>query len=157
MSRIRLCFIAFCEKGPFLNLKKCSIINVLITDKTLSDSVSADWDLKPGPLFVYTGSIPHTDIKSISTTHTTTKSISMLTQKPSDLRPASQKPSRFRPPTQKPSRSITTLTTSRFRPAQSQFRSPAQNSQIRSQTKRSQIRPHKNQVSFDATTEIKSI
>ena len=41
-------------------------------------------------MFVYNGSIPHTELKSISTTHTKTKSISMLTQKPSDSRPASK-------------------------------------------------------------------
>ena len=58
-----------------------------MTGKTLNYSVSADWDLKPGPLaFVYKGSIPHTEIKPFSTTHTKTKSISMQTLKPSDLR-----------------------------------------------------------------------
>ena len=59
-----------------------------ITDKTLSYSVSADWDLTRTSFFVYKGSIPYTVIKSTSTAHTKTKSISMLTPKPSDLRPA---------------------------------------------------------------------
>ena len=60
-----------------------------------------------------------------------------------------KKPSQFRPPTPKPSQSITTLKTSQFRPAHSQFRSPARKtSRFRSQRWNQVIfdPPHKNQV-----------
>ena len=155
------------RKYDFGGIWSPDLLCSFITAKTLSYSVTADWDLKPGPLlFFYKGWIPHTKIKSISTTHTRTKSISMLTLKPSDLWPASknqinfdhphknqvnfdahtktkrfaariQKSNQFRPPPQK--RSITALKTSRFRPAHSQFRPPAQK-----------------QVNFDPITKNKS-
>ena len=59
-----------------------------MTDKTLRYSVSVDLDLEPGPRsFVYSGSIPHTEILSTLTTQIEIKSISMLTLKPGDCGP----------------------------------------------------------------------
>ena len=77
--------------------------------KHSSYSVSADWDLKPGPLlFVYKGSILDTEVMSISTTRTKTKSLLMLTLKPRDCGPDPKTKSISTTYT-KPSQSITTL------------------------------------------------
>ena len=57
----------------------------------MSYLVSARWDSKPWPfLFVYKGSILHTEIRQISTTQTITKSTSILKLNLSDFRPASK-------------------------------------------------------------------
>ena len=94
--------------------------------------------MKPGPLFVYKGPIPHTEIKSISITHAKTKSISIHRLTPSDLS-FIRKTGQFRPLTQKPSQSITALKTSQFARHIVNFDPP-----------------HKKQVNFDATTKKKS-
>ena len=70
-------------------------------------------------IFVYKGLIPHTEIRSISTTHTKTKLISMLTLKPSDLRPAYKNQVNFHHLRKNQVNRSTALKTSQFRPAQS--------------------------------------
>ena len=71
-----------------------------------------------------------------------------------------QKPSKFWPPTQKPSHSITTLKSSHFRLAQSQFRPPAQrkvNSDLNTKTKSNSISHTKIKLNLTPPMKIKLI
>ena len=121
-----------------------------ITDKTLSYSVSADWDLKARPLwFVYKGSIPRTETETISTTHTKSKWHSMLTVKPSDLRPASQNRVNLEHPHQNQANQSPHQKKLNFRPHTVHFNS-------NTKTKPISI-SHTDQLNFDPITEIKSI
>ena len=88
-----------------------------ITDKTLSCSVSAGWDFKPGPLCSFTKDrSPRLKSRQFRPPTKKTKSISMLTLKPSDLRPASKNQVNFDPAHKNKSFPIPTLKRSQIGP-----------------------------------------